>query len=126
MLYVWCLAMASILGKPGGPGQFPTHDLSTVRGALQTGGSYGKPHRTTKILRHALRRGLSFKGRDTGPLIEKLWFRNGYVCWDKPGEGRISRGQRHLPARTRADNLATATSPSPRGIFTEHRLPSLA
>jgi len=26
--------MASILGKPGGPGQFPTHDLSTVRGAL--------------------------------------------------------------------------------------------
>src|SRR6516164_42771 len=27
--------MASILGKPGGPGQFPTHDLSTVRGALQ-------------------------------------------------------------------------------------------
>src|SRR5262245_29759278 len=30
--------MASILGKPGGPGQFPTHDLSTVRGALQTEG----------------------------------------------------------------------------------------
>ena len=30
------MAMASILGKPGGPGQFPTHDLSTVRGALQT------------------------------------------------------------------------------------------
>jgi hypothetical protein len=29
------LAMASSLGKPGGPGQFPTHDLSTVRGALQ-------------------------------------------------------------------------------------------
>jgi hypothetical protein len=28
--------MASILGKPGGPGQFPTHDLSTVRGALQS------------------------------------------------------------------------------------------
>jgi hypothetical protein len=27
--------MASILGKPGSPGQFPTHDLSTVRGALQ-------------------------------------------------------------------------------------------
>src|SRR5262249_13632025 len=27
--------MASILGKPGGPGQFPTHDLSTVMGALQ-------------------------------------------------------------------------------------------
>src|SRR6266516_2300936 len=23
--------MASILGKPGGPGQFPTHDLSTVQ-----------------------------------------------------------------------------------------------
>src|SRR6266446_2289818 len=30
--------MASILGKPGGPGQFPTHDLSTVRGALQREG----------------------------------------------------------------------------------------
>src|SRR5262245_19437445 len=29
--------MASILGKPGGPGQFPTHDLSTVMGALQSG-----------------------------------------------------------------------------------------
>src|SRR6516225_1192617 len=27
--------MASILGKPGGPGQFRTDDLSTVRGALQ-------------------------------------------------------------------------------------------
>jgi hypothetical protein len=36
---VWCLAMVSILGKPGGPGQFPTHDLSTVRGALQPTGN---------------------------------------------------------------------------------------
>jgi hypothetical protein len=30
------LAMASILGKPGSPGQFPTHDLSTVWGALHS------------------------------------------------------------------------------------------
>src|SRR5215471_14187033 len=29
--------MAPHLGKPGGPGQFPTHDLSTVRGALESG-----------------------------------------------------------------------------------------
>src|SRR6516165_6555248 len=27
--------MALILRKPGNPGQFPTYDLSTVRGALQ-------------------------------------------------------------------------------------------
>src|SRR6516162_8522340 len=33
--------MASFLGKPGGPGQFPTHDLSTVRGALQSGVKFG-------------------------------------------------------------------------------------
>ena len=45
---VWCLAMASILGKPGGPGQFPTRDLSTVRGALQgpvqVGGQHSPVH----------------------------------------------------------------------------------
>jgi hypothetical protein len=33
------LAMASILGKPGSPGQFPSHDLSTVWGALHLVGS---------------------------------------------------------------------------------------
>src|SRR5207249_1922200 len=36
--------MASILGKPGGPGQFPTHDLSTVRGALHSGGQNCTPN----------------------------------------------------------------------------------
>jgi hypothetical protein len=34
--------MASILGKPGSPGQFPTHDLSTVWGALQSPDSGGQ------------------------------------------------------------------------------------
>jgi hypothetical protein len=32
--------MASILGKPGSPGQFPTHDLSTVWGALHRYSSF--------------------------------------------------------------------------------------
>src|SRR6516225_3213265 len=59
MLYVWCLAMASILGKPGGPGQFPTHDLSTVRGALQDVGReevYREPSRSTEKSRQPCRR----------------------------------------------------------------------
>src|SRR5262245_11060181 len=42
--------MASILGKPGGPGQFPTHDLSTVRGALHVAGKSKKRFRPTDEL----------------------------------------------------------------------------
>src|SRR6516225_8830705 len=40
--------MASILGKPGGPGQFPTHDLSTVRGALQKRSIWRNAHPAAK------------------------------------------------------------------------------
>jgi hypothetical protein len=46
------LAMASILGKPGSPGQFPTHDLSTVWGALH-------PTRSEPLLDHSSERALS-------------------------------------------------------------------
>ena len=45
---VRCLAMAFIL--PGSPGQFPTCNLSTVRGALQSASKNCTPNKTKPII----------------------------------------------------------------------------
>src|SRR5262249_54269896 len=83
--------MASILGKPGGPGQFPTHDLSTVRGALQ------RAVNVWRTSRERLRGGTRAASIGSWLAMEGLLQRHAGGLWERCGLRSAKRFRGALP-----------------------------
>src|SRR5262249_38135531 len=121
--------MASILGKPGGPGQFPTHDLSTVRGALHFVDNKFLVFRVPYPIGY-FTKWMDGRVDDVGWKGKSLWStyatRTMFHLETGKGTGKINRPGFHRPRRSRTRRTCIGTHWPPFGAAMPRALRSVA